>query len=301
VSEFRQNPATKEWVIVAPERAKRPDQFARAGERKPKPAFDKDCPFCRGNEAKTPPEVYRIDRDGDWGVRVVPNKFAALHPTQEPERVRENLYLKVQGFGVAEVVIETPEHHQTLATMAVPAVRDVLMAYLQRYHELAKDDRLDLITIFRNHGERAGTSLEHPHSQIIATPIVPINLRHQIERAQRYSDDHGLCVYCTILLQEQSLEARIVVESRHFIAFEPHASRSPFETWIMPHRHASVFGQITPHEIDDLALVLRMVLAKLYYGIKDPDYNYVTHSAPVDEEGVEYFHNFTEAHNPGGL
>ena len=290
MSEFRQNLVNKEWVIISTERAKRPDKFVKKAGAKQKLVFDPSCPFCPGNESQTPKEVFQISRNSQWSLRVVPNKFAAVDPETSPDRVREGRYRKFGGFGFAEVVIETPSHNQTIGTMSLAEVQDVVYAYRERYLAFAADTRLDLITIFRNHGQQAGTSLEHPHSQIIATPLVPLRVRQQIEEARRYCDDNGTCVFCDMLSEELADGRRVVMENKSFVAFEPYASRSPFDTLIMPKVHQSVFGRISPAEVEDLAFILKGVLGKLYAGLGDPDYNYVLQSAPREDDNVEYFH-----------
>ncbi len=290
MSEFRHNLVTNEWVVVATERAKRPSDFMSTRQEKVLPEYSEKCPFCPGNESNTPIAVYRYPAEGDWQVRVVPNKFAALKPTDSLEREQVGRYLKFGGFGYAEVVIETTRHNQTLGTLSYDEVFQVVLAYKARYDILSADERVDLVTIFRNHGERAGTSLEHPHSQIIATPLVPLRVRNQLEETQRYSANMGTCVFCDILKEEQKDGRRLVMETEHFVAFEPFASRSPFETWILPKRHQSVFGAIHLNELQDMAKILRDVLYKIHTGLKNPDYNLILQSAPTKEDDVDYYH-----------
>jgi len=149
---------------------------------------------------------------------------------------------------------------------------------------------MDLITIFRNNGKSAGTSLEHPHSQIIGSPIVPVHIRYKIQEAVRYFDDTGRCVYCDALKEELAIKDKIVLETNEFVALEPFASKSPFETWILPKKHESSFKNINTAEKRDLAKVLREVLGKLYVGLNDPSYNMMIHSAPRQEDPADYYH-----------
>jgi len=290
--EFRQNMATKEWVIISPERARRPEDFAKDRPKKARslPAHKKSCPFCPGNESKTPEAVLEIPGNSKWALRVVPNKFAALKDHLTPERIRVGKFLKAGGFGIGEVVIETPAHNKTIATLEPKEVEAILKAYRTRYLEIAKNEKITLITIFRNHGVRAGTSLEHPHSQIIATPIVPPHVRDQIFQARVSCDTYGGCIYCAMIKEELSQGERIVAETDHFVAFCPYASRSPFETRILPKRHASVYGAITDVEIKDLANLLRKILKKIRAGLNDPDYNYVIRSAPTEDIHASHYH-----------
>lgn len=290
MSEFRHNLITNEWVVVATERAKRPSDFVGSKTPKTLPEYSENCPFCPGNEQHTPTALYRYPAEGDWNIRVVPNKFAALKPTDSLERVQEGRYLKFGGFGYADVIIEAPLHNQTLGTLSEDNVLQVMKAYKARYDSLSADERVDLVTIFRNHGVRAGTSLEHPHSQIIATPLVPLRVREQLEETQRYSANLGSCVFCDIMKEEKKDGRRLVLETDHFVAFEPYASRSPFETWILPKRHQSVFGAIHLNELKDMAHSVRTILGKMYRGLNNPDYNLILQSAPTREEDVDYYH-----------
>jgi UDPglucose--hexose-1-phosphate uridylyltransferase len=296
MSELRQSPATKEWVIIATERAKRPDDFSKKTEEPvKKPAYDAKCPFCHGNENLCTPEVFAYREKGTapntkgWTLRVVPNKFAALYPG-ELIRSSNNFFKSMTGIGVHEVVVETPEHHLTMGTMSVEQIERVISAYNERYHAISEDKRMDLITIFRNNGKSAGTSLEHPHSQIIASPIVPVHIRYKIQEAVRYFDDTGRCVYCDAIKEELATKDKIVAETKEFVVIEPFASRTPFETWIVPKRHDASFKNINTTEKKDLAKVLRETLGKLYVGLNDPSYNLMIHSAPRQEDPADYYH-----------
>ncbi len=289
--EFRQNLATKEWVILASERGKRPSDFSKEHVARPTPPpFKEDCPFCPGHEDKTPEPVYRFPEEGNWQVRVVPNRFAALQPNLGTTRSFVGKFLSAKGFGIAEVVIESPRHDTTIATMDIKEVSNVLLAYRSRLHDISQNDKVNLITIFRNHGPLAGTSLEHPHSQIIATPIVPPHVRYPMEQAVLHFDKHGTCVYCDMVKEELEQQERIIAETDYFVAFCPYAARSPFECRIYPKRHRASFVTIDGEEIMELATLLRELLAKISVGLNNPDYNYVLRSSPVGDEDTRHLH-----------
>lgn len=289
--EFRQNMATKEWVVVSPERGKRPSELSKGSEKKEQPPhFKKDCPFCPGNEDHTPEAVYRSPEEGNWQIRVVPNKFAALQPDLATTRSYVGSFLAAKGFGIAEVVIESPEHHKTIALMQMSEVSAVLTAYRQRYKAIAGNADINLITIFRNHGPRAGTSLEHPHSQIIATPIVPPHVRYPIEQSIQHYDHLGNCVHCDMIEEERKQKERLIIDTDNFLAFCPFAARTPFEARIYPKRHMPCFSSIDNEEIEELAWVLRNLLLKIYNCLGNPDYNYVIRSAPIGDEDTRYLH-----------
>jgi len=187
----------------------------------------------------------------------------------------------MNGIGHHEVVVEHPGHLQTIATMSYEAVEHIILAYIERYKALIKKQDVELITIFRNNGPGAGTSLRHPHSQIIGSPIIPINIRHVIEEAVRYYDTMGKCIYCNLIEQERASRERMISETDHFVVFAPFFSRSPFETWILPKRHNASFAKISAAERTDLSRVLVDIL---------PGYNYMIHSAPYQEDPADYYH-----------
>ncbi len=291
MAELRQNVVTREWVIINPERARRPDQFA--GKKKseaPVPAFDAGCPFCVGNEHMTVNESFRVADGDSWRVRVVANKFPALTIGGERLRKIDGIYRSMSAVGFHEVIVDHPLHNMTIALMPDGHVADILMACRQRYREIRWDERVEAIVLFKNHGESAGTSLVHPHSQLVATPVVPSQIRNRMEEAIRYFDDTGECVCCRTLKDEMKAGERIIYENENYVAFIPYAALSPFHIWIFPRRHSSSFDETTDSEIPDLAKCLRAVLAKLYHGLNNPDFNYSIRSIPTREMHAEYFH-----------
>jgi len=298
MSELRQNLILRDWVIIATERAKRPEEFVTKNkEKKIMPEHSANCPFCPGKEDKTPPETFRIGDppDGEagkkgWRVRVVYNKFAALTPEGEATRQTCGIYRSMNGVGIHEVIIEHPRHNALTALLGAEEVTDIIRAYKNRYLSARENKHIEAIIIFKNHGPSAGTSLEHPHSQLIATPIVPPQIRNRLEQAVRYFDDTGRCVFCQTLQEELRAKERIIQETNHFVSFIHYAALSPFHIWIFPRRHMASFAAINEEEIKDLAGNLKTTLGKLYYGLDNPDFNYSIRSTPVDEPENAYFH-----------
>jgi len=291
MSEFRQNRATKEWVIIAPERGKRPSDFASdVIKRERFPSYSENCPFCPGHEEQTPPATFEITHDGKWKIRAVPNRFAALSPDEPATRNAVGSFLSAKGYGIAEVIIESPLHNLTIATMPTGEVANILHVYRERQREISKNDNINLVTIFRNHGPRAGTSLEHPHSQLIATPIVPPHVRYPLEQAVMHYDRYGTCVYCDNLAEELRQKKRIIIDSPRFAVFCPFAANSPFETRIYPKQHQASFLSISDDDIAELAEVLHQILLRLYVYLGDPDYNYVIRSSPIGDEDSRHLH-----------
>lgn len=288
--ELRYNVITREWVIIATERAKRPDQFKRQDERKALPSFVTTCPFCPGNEKLTPPETYRFPSNGNWQVRVAPNKFAAVSQEGERKRTVQGIKRTVTGVGHHEVIVETPDHSKTTSQLSDAQVETIVETYLNRFRAASSDPRVEQVVIFKNHGESAGTSLEHPHSQLIATPVITTQLRDRLFSALNHFDEFGECLFCRVLEQELKDDIRIVYETEHFVAYVPFAVLTPFSILIMPRRHMACFQEMNDAEAADLAHNLRRTLLKLFRGLGDPDFNYVIRTAPAANMGVKYYH-----------
>lgn len=291
MSEFRQNLATKEWVILSPERSRRPNDISKESKIERKiPEYEESCPFCRGHEDQTTAPVYVFPNESDWQVRVVHNKFAALNTDTNADRKKDGRFLSAKGFGIAEVVIEHPQHNMNPALMSISEVTNILTAYKKRQIAISKDERINLITIFRNHGAKAGTSLQHPHSQVIATPIVPPHVRYPMEQAVHHYDMYGRCVYCEMVAEEILQDKRILINSENFVAFCPYASRSPYECRIYPKKHIPSFSLLNEKKLVELAGVLKEVLQRLYIGLDNPDYNYIIRSSPLGDEDTRHLH-----------
>ena len=295
--ELRKDPVTGRWVIISTDRAKRPTDFSREPVRM-RGGF---CPFCPGNESKTPPEVlaYRPQPDGGpaperdtpgWRVRVVPNKFPALGIEGNLDRQAEGMFDRMNGVGAHEVVIETPEHNLTLANLPIKRVEDVIWAFRDRIIDLRQDKRFKYILIFKNHGEPAGASLEHPHSQLIALPIVPRQVIEELQGAKQYYTYKERCAFCDVIHQEMDAGVRVVAENADFLTISPYAPRFPFETWILPKRHESAFENSTSQSYENLARAVQTLLAKGNLVLDNPSYNFIIHTSPLQEANNDYYH-----------
>jgi UDPglucose--hexose-1-phosphate uridylyltransferase len=291
--ELRKDPITGRWVIIATDRAKRPTDFAKESVEIRGNGF---CPFCAGNESKTPPEVLAYGRNGSgpnspgWTVRVVPNKFPALGIEGDLDRVGEGLFDRMNGIGAHEVIIETPDHQSTLATLSEKNIEDVFWAYRDRMLDLKNDKRFRYILIFKNHGEAAGASLEHTHSQLIALPIVPRQVREEVDSARRYFQEKERCIFCDIIRQERDSAVRVISENEHFLAIAPYAPRFPFETWILPQQHASAFEHTQSPMYAMLARLMKDILVRVDTVLARPPYNYIIHTSPIGEESNDHYH-----------
>lgn len=294
--ELRKDPIVGRWVIISTDRAKRPTDFVRDRVQM-KGGF---CPFCYGSESKTPPEIlsYRPNNSGErttpntpgWTVRVVPNKFPALGIEGTMNRQAEGMFDKMSGIGAHEVIIETPDHNATLATLPEKRVEDVLWAYRDRILDLKQDKRFKYILIFKNHGEAAGASLEHPHGQLIALPILPKHVVEELEGAKQYYVYKERCVFCDIVRQETEDPVRVVAENEDFLTLAPYAPRFPFETWILPKRHESAFENSPSHVFENLAKAMKLLLMKADAVLDNPAYNLVIHTSPLHDPSNEHYH-----------
>jgi len=291
--ELRRDPITGRWVIISTDRAKRPTDFIRESVKIMGP---KNCPFCPGAEGKTPPEILAYGRrDGSrdtpgWSLRVVANKFPALGIEGNLDREGEGLFDRMSGIGAHEVIIESPDHQVTLATMPEKALEETLWAYRDRGLDLKNDRGFGYILLFKNHGEAAGATLEHTHSQLIALPIVPKRVREEVDSSKHYYDEKERCIFCDIIRQEIETDKRVILNDDHFVALAPYAPRFPFEAWILPRQHSSAFENMPTPYYGNLARILREFLSRLDSVLAYPAYNYVIHTSPVGEEVNDHYH-----------
>jgi UDPglucose--hexose-1-phosphate uridylyltransferase len=289
--ELRKDPITGRWVIISSDRSKRPAEFPDQRTRK-REGF---CPFCAGNERTTPREVLAYRDSGQpnepgWRLRVVPNKFPALQIEGDLNKQGEGMFDKMSGLGAHEVIIESPDHNASLASLPGRAMEEVLWAYRDRMEDLKKDRRFQYTLIFKNEGLTAGATLEHSHSQLIALPIVPIQVQEEIEGSRKHYGLKERCIFCDIIRQELQSRSRVVMETQAFVALAPFAPRFPFETWLMPKRHISCFSCSTDEDFKDLAFLLQDTLRRIDKALSSPPYNYVIHTSPFKEEINDYYH-----------
>lgn len=295
MSTLRFDQTLSDWVIFAPSRAKRPHEFrGRRGEADSRADSTAACPFCPGNESFTPHEIYaeRSNREtgAPWSVRVIPNKFPALRIEEDDRHYDNGDGLRyMDGCGAHEVIVESPDHACLLAEQPLDQIERVLKTAQLRYLDLMRDARFQTVTIFKNHGESAGTSLRHPHWQLIATPVVPRLMRLMQTVATDYFDLTGASLYRIMLQNELAGKTRILEANDDFVALLPYASHLPFETWILPRRHQSSFCAVERGRLRPLAQVLKTVLLKLHRGLENPDFNLTIASAARWNESDQCF------------
>jgi UDPglucose--hexose-1-phosphate uridylyltransferase len=289
--ELRKDPIVGRWVIIAPDRAKRPEDFTHEF----KTSTDRFDPFMEGNEESTPPEILAYREPGTepngpgWRVRVVPNKFPALQIEGNIDKRGDGMYDLMNGVGAHEVVIECPHRETNMAELSVDNIREVLWAYRDRLVDLKRDPRLVHGLIFKNKGAAAGASLEHSHSQLIVSSVVPITVWEEMAGSLEFYNFRGRCIYDDMIQQELANGSRIVLDTPGFVVFCPFASRFPFETWIVPKQHSSHYENIPRQGIEELGMVMKTVLCKLRTALDDPPYNYVLHSAPFDSTDLPHY------------
>ena len=292
MSEYRRDPVCGYWVVVAEERAGRPREFTTA-----QPARTAGCcPFCKGNEAETPGEVFAVRRESSvpdgpgWRMRVVPNKYPALSLDQPQVDPPDDLYARMPGLGVHELLIESPDHTVSVSELGPKDSKHLFALYRDRLVELKKDRRLVHALIFKNVRPAAGATIEHAHSHLIATPMVPGRIAQELAGSRDYHNRHNRCIYCAMVEQELRSRVRIAGDWPHFVAFCPFASRVPLETWIVPKDHASGFENTGDEQLAELSQVVKDLVARLERVLDGCAYNYLIHSAPFDTANLVHYH-----------
>ena len=283
--ELRRDPVVGYWTIISAERGWRPMDYRPA-----KLTTERECPFCEGKERETPPELYALRPSGTaadgagWQVRVIPSQVPMLSPSQgQVESHGVGLYDMRDGIGRHEVIVETPRHQHDLDEFSDAQVEQVLRVYASRISEMEKDPALEYPLLFKNHGLISGVATDvvrHSRSQLVGLPIIPKRAKEELQMTKNYFERRERCVFCDILKQESQARTRLVAENDAFFAFCPFASRSPFETWILPKKHSADFASLESGSFLALASLLRQCLVRLRNLLEDPPYNLILHTAP---------------------
>ncbi len=296
--ELRKDPLLGRWVIVLKEESLGPESYS-IGEENPSPD-EGPCPLCEGNEKNTPHEITAIREKGTepdtphWFTRVIPNFHPILQIEGELNRRGVGMYDAMDGIGANEIVIESPEHGKPPADMGLAQMHRVVSTYKARIFDLQKDPRFRYVIVFKNYGYSAGALFSHPHSQVVATPIIPKRVKEELDGAKLYYNYKDRCIFCDMMREELKTAERVVMENRSFIAFSPYAPRFPFELWIMPKKHSCAFEDISDEEMEDLAMMFMTILLKLRKLLNDPPYNYVLHTAPNRVPRRNHWHTLGE-------
>ena len=303
-SELRLDIITQDWVVVASDRSKRPEDFLI--KRKIIKNSHRQCPFCNIKAGVEPKLVYLKDdesntviKDGqinsvsnwrnDWDVIVVSNKYPAFNPGNTLNKKEIGPYRVMDGVGYQEVII-TKDHYLPVAKLPLETVKKMIDAYQERYLDLMNEKFINYVSIFQNHGYEAGASIVHPHSQIIAVPVFDPILIDSIEGSKKYYQKYQQCGHCVRMKWDLADGKRIIFENDKFVALCPFASRTAFEVKIIPKEHQPYFERIKDDDKWQLAQILKVVLRSLYDSLGDPAYNYYIHTAPCDGKNYDFYH-----------
>jgi len=295
MSELRKDPVVDRWVIISPERGKRRGAFGGTREGNWKKQSGQ-CPFCQGNEGQTPPEILAYRKEGTgpdepgWRIRVFPNKYPALQKTQKLIKKNMGIYDVRSGIGSHEVIVETPRHGVSIFDLPINYVSDLIRVYRDRIIDLMKDPRFRYVLVFKNKGFLAGSSINHAHSQIIATSVVPRRVEEELTGAKKYYKHTGRCVFCEMVKQELFSRERVVQENEEFLSISAFAARFPYETWILPKEHRSIFEDLTEKEVIHLAEILKSTINAMNQVASYPPFNYLIHNSPCVERPLNYYH-----------
>jgi UDPglucose--hexose-1-phosphate uridylyltransferase len=280
LSEFRQDIVSKHWVLFAPKRGSRPEDFSLftpAADPSKLSTVDPKCVFCPGKEEYNQ-EIAAYPSGKNWKVRVIPNKFEALGHTGG--RARSDFYMVREGIGDHEVIITRP-HNLLTAFLPDDLMELNLKVYQDRMRELSQHPEVEYVHVLQNHGRDGGASLIHAHSQIFATPFVPEHIHDEVTGSYVFFQQHGACIYCEMIYKELQDKERIILDHKDYLVFSPFAARVPHALRIIPKRHEASFIDMTSSERHSLALVLKFALQKIYHKLNNPSYNYYIHTLPV--------------------
>lgn len=311
-NQIRKDPITGRRVLVETEKPLKPDDYLVDRHVK----SSAQCPFCPGNEPLTPHEIAaygrpnpKVDAPG-WKVRVVPNRFPAVTPDANhvilsrskigeestavdpsaASRPQDDVFQSMPAFGRHEVIVDHPDHKIEMADLEPAHIEIIVQAFRDRIREYEKDPRLKYALVFKNYGPRAGASLEHPHTQIVALPVIPSRADDEFQGSEGYFKKNKRCIFCDILQKEREAGTRITAQNDSFLAFSPFAARFPFELMILPTAHGSRFQDLSQKEVRDFAALLKTTLFKLKTTLKDPSYNLIVHSLPLGLPASPSFH-----------
>ncbi|EKE11761.1 MAG: hypothetical protein ACD_15C00027G0010 [uncultured bacterium] len=290
LTELRQDLVTGDWVVIATGRAKRPEDFAVNKRVIIEEDSDKPCFFCYPEETGQEKDLLIYETSGgDWSLRVFPNKYPAFSKEEIVNHNEEGPYFSMDGTGYHELFV-TRDHKRQIAQMDVLEVAEIMDAYQNRYIDLMNKKSVNYIEIFHNHGKEAGGSISHPHSQLVAIPVISPYIQSELDGAENYYRTNKKCAYCTMIEWESEHKKRVVFDSDDFIAYCPFSSRAAFEVWIVPKKHKPYFERMSDKEKLVLAEAMQKVMDKIYKALGDPAYNFYIHTSPCDGKDYPHYH-----------
>jgi UDPglucose--hexose-1-phosphate uridylyltransferase len=289
ISELRQDLVTGDWVVIATGRAKKPEDFAVVIREKEKTEEGK-CFFCFPEETQQEKDVLIYQNgEGDWSLRVFPNKYPSFTRSRVPKHFEEGPYFGMDGTGYHEIIV-TRDHEKSLALLDNLQVLEVLDAYQERYIDLMNKKSVNFIEIFHNHGKEAGATIAHPHSQLMAIPVISPYIQSELSGAENYYRSTKECVYCIMNEWECETQKRVIFENKECVAYCPFSSRASFEVWIVPKKHKPYFERMTAAEKVAVSEALRVALSKIYKALNNPAYNFYIHTSPCDGKDYPHYH-----------
>ncbi len=286
-SELRFDPVSQGWVVIATGRAKKPEQFVKPKEESHGVGEEDPCFFC-DLKTQLPPKLLKGEGD-NWKIAVVPNKYPAFTCCFSLDEQEIGPYKKINGLGFHEVVI-TRDHQKHIGQFTVEEVKELVDVYQERYLELMKEKFINYISIFHNHGYAAGASVAHPHSQIIATPVIDPGLSDSLDGSEKYFHQHERCIHCDMIAEDLKDGRRIIFENEKFVALCPFASKVAFEMRIYPKEHHAFFEQLGNEEKAQFAEALSAAMKMIDAALQDPPYNFFIHTAPCNGKEYEHYH-----------
>jgi len=290
ISELRQDLVTGDWVVIATGRGKRPEEFADVKREEIQENTDRLCFFCYPEETGQEKDVLIYNNEQDeWSLRVFPNKYPAFSSDNKVTAWEEGPYFAMSGYGYHELVV-TRDHERQIGEMEPLEVAEIMDAYQERYLDLMSKKNVNFIEIFHNHGKEAGASIAHPHSQLVAIPVISPYIRLELDGAESYYRQNKECVFCSMVSWEKENKQRVVFENDDFLVFCPFASRAAFETWVVPKKHKPYFERTSQEEKLQLAEALQKAVGKIFKGLNDPAYNFYLHTSPCDGKDYPHYH-----------
>ncbi len=288
-SEFRQDLVSGDWILIAPTRSKRPDQFKTAKSRQKTP--ERDCPLEFAGEKGNGKLIFSWPTKHTWRVRVITNKYPVVYPGKtKTTPKKEGPISVIAGVGYHEMAV-TRDHHTNFPKLDPADALLVFQAFQSRYQYFSGDKNILYVSLMHNWGPTAGASIYHPHYQIVAIPLVPPDVEHSLEGSRRYFEVKKRCVHCTQIAWEKKQKKRIVYENNETIAFCPFVSRAPFEIRIFPKRHLPFFENTKTDTLKGITETLQKSLGKLKSSLNDPDYNFFIHTAPIkNRDDYQHYH-----------
>jgi len=288
-SELRQDLVSGDWILIAPKRGKRTHQFSQSTKRKK--VSKENCDFEHAGEQEGTAIINSYPSTAKWQTRIILNKFPVVYPLEVPSTPKKiGPIAVISGTGHHEVLV-TRDHHKNFSGLSRGEALLVFKQFLARYQTLSKNKNITYISFFQNWGPTAGASLYHPHYQFIAIPVIPPDVAHSLKGAKRYFQNHRSCVHCAQIAWERKEKKRIVFENRQAVVFCPFVSKFPFEIRLFPKHHIPFFENTDPNTLRGITDALQVALRRLKISLKDPDYNFFIHTAPIkNKNSHRYYH-----------